>query len=269
MGFNLETALEMAHERQQKGHAEFYRPLPEEASKIVREHYNRTLRQTQISENGCNDALVLKNDYGTIIATGYRRVVIGDYGAYIEFTKNQLIKDAIGPKWPGDQSREAAYIWCETKDASHTKVYLQQHKVQYANYKPGMYYVSPDDVFIEQVIDEASKEWREFTRVSVPQHTFEAKRASGGEVIGNPENKLFAKNNQWFCRNPENDHTWICSDKDFWVLYRLVASDGSEPHEKKSKKRRRTTPNRKKLNEVTSLDAASQIVDCGPLFDDQ
>lgn len=264
MEFTLETALGMVDERQQKGHPLFYRPLPKEASAIVREHYTRALRQTRISETGCDDPVVLKNDCGTVIATGYRRVVVGDYGAYVEFTKDQLVKDAISPKWPGDQRKDAAYIWCETKDTSRTKVYLQQHAVQYASYKPGMYYVSPDDIFIEQVFDEASKEWREFTRVSVPQHTFEARRSPGGEVIGNPGNGLFTKEHQWFCRNPQNGHTWACSDDSFWMLYRLVAEDGLNRHKKKPRKKRPAAHSRKKLNEAT-VDT-SLTGDCGPLF---
>jgi hypothetical protein len=266
MEFTLETALQTMYERQQKGDPLFYRPLPGEASKIVREYYRTALRRMAISEHGCDESMVLKNDCGTVIARGYRRVVVGDYGAYIEFTKNQLIQDSIAPKWPGEQKKEVSYIWYQTKDASQTKVYLQQHKVQYADYRPGMYYVAPDDVFIEQVIDAASKEWRAFKRVECQQHGLEAKRAAGGEVVGDPINKEFAKENQWLCRNPENGHTWVCGDQNFRLLYRLTVDDGSIPQPKKKTRKQRGNQagkGRKKLNEA-AVEAAS--AESGPLF---
>jgi len=269
MEFTLESALQMADERQQKGHELFYRPLPGEASKIVREYHRAHLRHMAISEHGADD-VVLKNDCGTTIARGYRRVVVGDYGAYIEFTQKQLIQESIAPKWPGPPKKEASYVWHETTDASKTKVYLQQHKVQYADYVSRMYYVSPDDVFVEQYIDAASREWREFKRVAHPQHMLEAKRAAGGEAIGHPDFGAVAKTDQWLCRNPENGHTWICGDKSFGLLYRLTVNDGSSPKPKRKTKRHRddqATKSRKKLNEVAV--EAPLTEDSGPLFEDQ
>ena len=263
MEFTLESALQMVDERQKKGHQMFYRALPKEASEIVRSHYRGLLRQMSMSEYGCNDAVTIKNDCGTTIATGYKRVVVGDYGAYVEFTKDQLVKESISPKWPGTQNKDASYIWHETTDASKTKVYLQQHKVQYADYRIGMYYAAPDDVFIDQVFDAESREWREFTRVSHQQHMLEAKRSVGGEVVGNPINKIFTKENQWLCRNPDNGHTWTCNDNDFWILYRLVTDDGTSTKHQKDSRKRRSTQGRKKLNEAA---AETTQEDCGPLF---
>jgi hypothetical protein len=269
MSFTLETALQEATDRQQRGHPAFYRSLPKEASEMVREHYRSRLRQMAISEHGCDDAIVLKNDCGTIIAKGYRRVVIGDYGAYVEFTKDQIVKDSVSPKWSGEQNKDASYIWYETTDAAKTKIYFQQHKVQYADYRTGMYYVSPDDVFIEQFISEASKEWREFRRIASPQHLLEAKRAAGGEAIGLSDHKIFAKTNQWICRNPSNGHVWSCNDNDFRLLYKLVTDDGTEPRSRKKPGKRRSNPGRKKLNEAAAETTTPAEGDCGPLFGDQ
>lgn len=269
MEFTLESALQMADERQQKDHPLFYRQLPGEASKIVREYYRMRLRQMAISEHGADD-VVLKNDCGTVLANGYRRVVVGDYGAYIEFTQKQLVQEAISPKWPGSQKKEASYIWHETTDASKTKVYLQQHRVQYADYVPRMYYVSPDDIFVEQFIDEASREWRGFRRIASPQHMLEAKRAAGGEAVGHPDFKVVAKKDQWICRNPENGHTWTCKDSYFGLLYRLAISDGSiSKPKKRSRKNRDNKANkgRKKLNEAAMETPPEN--NCGPLFGDQ
>jgi hypothetical protein len=259
MVHTLESALETIRERQQKGHSAFYRPLAKEASKIVREHYRHRL---SIPEFGGGEEVVLKNECGTVIATGYRQVIIGDYGAFVEFAQDQLVKESIGPKFPGIQKKDASYLWYETKDAAQTKVYLQQHRVTYANYSPGRYYVSPDDVFIERI--GTNSEWRSFTRIAHLTHTLEARRAVGGEAYGHESFKLVAKPGQWLCRNPENDYTWTCGDKDFGSLYRPLF-DGRRTSEPKVKKARGETKNRKKLAETET--AAAPANDCGPLFD--
>lgn len=264
MQFTLESALQTVYERQQKGHPLFYRALPQEASKIVREYYRRQLSIPEINV----EEVVLKNDCGTLISTGYKRVVIGDYGAYIEFTERQVEKKNISTKWQGPQNSSASYIWYQTNDASQTKIYLQQRRVQYADYIPGMYYVSPEDVFVERILTAECMNWRLFARIASPQHLLEAKRASGGEVIGNPINKLFAKEGQWICRNPENGHTWICHDQNFGSLYRPMFVEKTQ-HQTKKKirkpKNEQKPTNRKKLNAAESNNAVSEA-DLGPLF---
>ena len=253
----LESALEMVSERQEKGHPQFYRPLPKEASKLVREHYRRRL---SIPEFGGGEEVVLKNECGTVIATSYRRVVIGDYGAFIEFAPEHLVKESIKPKFAGPQKKEASYLWYETKDPAQTKVYLQQHRVTYADYAIGKYYVSPDDVFIERV--GTNSEWRPFTRIAHPTHTLEAKRALGGEPWGHPDFGFTAKADEWLCRNPENSYVWTCGDRDFGALYKPIF-EGRRPQEPRVKKPRGETKNRKKIAETTTTPAAQ---DCGPLF---
>lgn len=259
----LESALEMVQERQQKGHPLFYRALPKEASEIVREYYRR---QLSIPEFGGGEEVVLKNECGTTIATGYTQVIIGDYGAFVEFVQEQLIKDNVKPKFPGPQKKDASYLWYETKDAANTKVYLQQHRVTYAKYSPGRYYVSPDDVFVERVgiLDE----WRRFTRITHPTHTLEAKRALGGESYGHEDFDLTARPGEWLCRNPENGHVWTCEDRNFGILYKPAWGE-RHPKEPRAKKPRGETKNRKKLAEAAAAQAATQTVpeDNGPLFD--
>lgn len=90
---------------------------------------------------------------GTIIATGYKRIVIGDYGAFIECTPEQMHRYNLRCK-PGQEyriyderySRNAKYHWLTAKDYSDCKIYLQQKTVTYADYVPGMYYISPYEV---------------------------------------------------------------------------------------------------------------------------
>lgn len=255
----LESALETVRERQQKGNPLFYRPLPKEASEIVREHYRR---QLSVPEFGGGEEVVLKNECGTVIATGYGQVIIGDYGAFIEFAPEQLVKENVKPKFPGPQKKDASYLWYETTDAAQTKVYLQQHRVTYAKYSPGRYYVSPDDVFVERT--GTNSEWRLFTRISHPTHTLEAKRAMGGESYGHEDFKLTARPGEWLCRNPENGYVWTCEDRNFGILYKPIF-DGKHAPEPKAKKARGETKNRKKLAEAAAAQTAQE--DNGPLFE--
>ena len=92
---------------------------------------------------------------GTLIATGYNRIVIGDYGAFLEFTPEQI----CGPLrvQPGQEYRindpqfsdRVKYHWLTANDLSGVKVYFQQKTVSYADYIPGMYYISPYELTSE------------------------------------------------------------------------------------------------------------------------
>lgn len=93
---------------------------------------------------------------GTLIATGYNRVVIGDYGAFVEFDKTQVIKQNIKVKVGQEYryndkqySENVKYLWLTAKDNSDCKIYFQKKTVNYADYKEGMFYISPYEVKIE------------------------------------------------------------------------------------------------------------------------
>ena len=82
---------------------------------------------------------------GTLIATGYNRVVIGDYGAFVEFDNTQAIKQNIKVK----AGQEYRYNDKQYSDNSDCKIYFQKKTVNYADYKEGMFYISPYEVKIE------------------------------------------------------------------------------------------------------------------------
>ena len=119
-----------------------YAPLSKEDSKIARKFYTEQVRMPLDGGD-----FVFHNELGTIIARGYNRIVVGDYGPYIEFTDEQIVLDNIEQKWPGKPKREIKYIWMETKDKEKTKVYWQYNTVPYADYKVGRYYIDPRVVF--------------------------------------------------------------------------------------------------------------------------
>ena len=83
---------------------------------------------------------------GYPITNGITRLVVGDYGPYIEFAPEQLVAP-LAPKFPGPQKPWIKYVWLVHPQDARTKIYLQKRPVQYADYRPGMYYVSPDDVW--------------------------------------------------------------------------------------------------------------------------
>ena len=96
-----------------------------------------------------------KNFYtktGLLIATAYRRVVIGKRGPYVEFHFTDI-------KWnefyiPSDlryraDSKVVYYEEWRSLDSAYVKLYLQKRKVSYADYQIHRMYISPFDLFTE------------------------------------------------------------------------------------------------------------------------
>lgn len=96
---------------------------------------------------------------GTLFAVGYRRVVYGDHGPYVEFERCQL-RCWLRRKFDRNLPPDAYYEWLEPADGSGVKVYDQRRDVSqlpnppaggfrgnrpegYADYRPGFIYVSP------------------------------------------------------------------------------------------------------------------------------
>lgn len=100
------------------------------------------------------------------IATGYTRVVIGGRGPYIEFLPGHLIWDSL--QIPDEEKYRLEHPWKDrvyyvewrTKDESNVKVYDQKRSVDYADYRVGLVYISPFDLFVEgePVITKLEKE---------------------------------------------------------------------------------------------------------------
>jgi len=84
------------------------------------------------------------------IAIGYERVVIGDRGPYVEFTKEQIIIDALHvPKeaeWRYRSNLSFIPFYYELRTNNNVMVYHQIRRVTYADYKPDFWYISPWDL---------------------------------------------------------------------------------------------------------------------------
>lgn len=139
--------------RYQEQHARQYRykPILRTFFKDVRAEFEAALPDWCIMTGDNNP---LETACGTEIAKGYTRIVIGDYGAFVEMTTAQINMDKLhvkeGQAYRIEDPRYAEhvkYIWYTAADQSDVKIYLQKRSVEYADYKPGMIYVSVYEVF--------------------------------------------------------------------------------------------------------------------------
>lgn len=125
-----------------------YKKLSPDQSEIIRQHYASKIT----APLDLGDEYMVYTKEGLQIANGYNRIVIGDYGSYVEFTDQQIIKASIRVK-PSQRYRldqksypNIKYIWYEVVDDPEIKVYYQLKSVNYADYVPGRYYISSDDL---------------------------------------------------------------------------------------------------------------------------
>lgn len=87
---------------------------------------------------------------GTTFAIDYVRVVVGGMGPYIEFKAEHIVvplKTQPGQEYRGHGKYQAVkYFWLTPADGPTIKVYHQRGKVNYADYKVGLYYVDPNEL---------------------------------------------------------------------------------------------------------------------------
>ena len=88
--------------------------------------------------------------------------MVGDYGAFVELSPSQANKDVfiIAPGQAyrienPNYSARVKYNWLSVADSSNIKIYEQKRPVDYADYKPGMYYVSVYEVFPQTAKEQA------------------------------------------------------------------------------------------------------------------
>lgn len=82
---------------------------------------------------------------GLHVATGYVRIVIGDRGPYIEFSDSQINKENIHIPAKEMYRLTADYVYYDEyrSNQDSVKLYYQKRTVDYADYKIGLWYVSP------------------------------------------------------------------------------------------------------------------------------
>lgn len=130
-----------------------YKPLANAASREAKQYYTERISPL-LNVNGSTEPLY--DSSGKLICNGYDRVVIGDYGPYIEFSEGSanaskfIIKE--GQEWRLNLKRypHVKYTWYTLRGSkSDVKIYHQLNTVKYADYIPGKYYVSTEQVFLK------------------------------------------------------------------------------------------------------------------------
>lgn len=129
-----------------------YHKLDTELSARVRDYYKANIPEF-LNTSGDDKPIFSMN--GSQIAKRYDRIVIGDYGAFIEFSNSDSMKfdyivehgqeyRIVDPKYKNN----VKYDWYTIDDGSHVKIYHQKKSVVYADYEVGKYYVSVHEVKI-------------------------------------------------------------------------------------------------------------------------
>lgn len=98
---------------------------------------------------------IFKTKNNTLVAKGYQCIVIGGRGPYIEFSPEQIFRENVYiPENELKRIKNNIYYYIEyrTKDKAHVKIYFQKRVVDYADYKVGMFYVSPFDLLANDKI---------------------------------------------------------------------------------------------------------------------
>lgn len=127
-----------------------YKPLSKELSEKYRNFFRENI-PSFLNESGSVNSLYTLN--GAEICSGYDRIVVGDYGAFIEFSQEHITSEFVIQKgqeyrvYDEKYKNNVKYIWLTINDKSNIKIYFQRRKVSYADYKPNKYYVSVHEVF--------------------------------------------------------------------------------------------------------------------------
>lgn len=123
-----------------------YKKLPDVLSAKYRKIFLENIPEF-LSIKGDNKRLYSLS--GTPICNNYDKIVVGDYGAFIEFSEPAskfIVKQGQEYRFDTERYSNIKYYWYTTNDDSDIKIYLQRKSVTYADYKPGKYYVSVHEV---------------------------------------------------------------------------------------------------------------------------
>jgi len=119
-----------------------YKKLPKEKSKEVRDFFSDNIPCRLFNEYPVLD---LDN---TMIAKSFERIVIGDYGAFMEIAPEDIARRVLriqeGQEFRLNGDFKGKYIWLTSNGKN--KIYEQLRTVSYADYKVGYFYISPYEI---------------------------------------------------------------------------------------------------------------------------
>lgn len=125
-----------------------YKPLDPELSAKYRDFFRANIPDW-LKIDGADEPLYTSN--GTMICESYERIVVGDYGAFVEFScAKDYFNIQRGQEYRlSERYKNVKYIWLTIDDGSCVKIYHQRRGVLYADYMPCKFYVSVHEVFNE------------------------------------------------------------------------------------------------------------------------
>lgn len=127
----------------------YYQNLPKDLSEKYRKLFLENIPDFLKAE-GDNITLYTLNN--SPICSKYNRIVVGDYGAFIEFEQEDIctpfcVKDGQEYRINNpNYSKNVKYLWYTINDGSDIKIYYQKRKVSYADYRRGKFYISVHEV---------------------------------------------------------------------------------------------------------------------------
>ena len=109
----------------------------------------------------------------TKIFVGYRRIVFGNHGPYVEFEPKHLVGNLVN-KFSSNTPKDAYYEWKTVNDESDVKIYWQLKDVKnlkyapkgghsgkceegYADYIPFHFYINPFELYFKPNILEKNQ----------------------------------------------------------------------------------------------------------------
>lgn len=132
-----------------------YKPLPDDLSAKYRQFFTENIPShlSDFHSNAPGTRHPLYTIHGSLVCTDYDRIVVGNYGAFVEFSPHHEGTSFIIA--PGQEyrvnderySKNVKYVWLTVDDGSGIKIYKQKKRVSYADYLPGRYYVSVHEVY--------------------------------------------------------------------------------------------------------------------------
>lgn len=127
-----------------------YNTLDETESKLIREYFEKEYFDK--FGFGTNEDIDIYIDDNKKLCSKIERVVVGDHGPYIEFKPESLLvktECVPGKEFKHDERYVNSIKYFDENPVGYSGVllYNQQKPVTYADYKAGMYYVSPYDLY--------------------------------------------------------------------------------------------------------------------------
>ena len=137
-----------------------YKPLPGDLSDKYRNYFAENIPEWLLTHDYNSPLYTLT---GTKLCNSHGRIVVGDYGAFVEFYEEAPETEFViksGQEYRVNDPKyidHVKYIWLTVLDNSGVKIYKQKRTVRYADYLPGCYYVSVHQVS-ERGIENARSE---------------------------------------------------------------------------------------------------------------